>query len=143
MAPRGEIALSDLVCAPLPRHQTPEIPLSRENTAKQAATQHNHRLNIQAGRPPSCEDSTGCICSVGSAAPALRPCWAARELGRPLSQRCERVSREGAELARSLGVDAAPLAVPDDGDIPRTILHVARECQAAAIVVGSRGLSGL
>jgi nucleotide-binding universal stress UspA family protein len=33
--------------------------------------------------------------------------------------------------------------VPDDGDIPRTILHVARECQAAAIVVGSRGLSGL
>jgi nucleotide-binding universal stress UspA family protein len=55
----------------------------------------------------------------------------------------ERVSREGAELARSLGVDAEPLAVPDAGGVPRTILHEARERQAVAIVVGSRGLSGL
>ncbi len=64
-------------------------------------------------------------------------------LDRDLHQRAERVAGDGAELARSLGLDAEPLAVPDDGDIPRTILHVARERRAAAIVVGSRGLSGL
>ena len=67
----------------------------------------------------------------------------ALDVDRELHRHAERVSREGAELARSLGVDAKPVAVPDDGDIPRTILHVARERQAAAIVVGSRGLSGL
>jgi len=55
----------------------------------------------------------------------------------------ERVANEGAELARSLGLDAEPLAVADVRDIPRTIADVARERNAATIVVGSRGLSGL
>ncbi len=55
----------------------------------------------------------------------------------------ERVANEGAELARSLGLDAEPLAVADVHDVTRTIVEVAREHNAAAIVVGSRGLSGL
>jgi nucleotide-binding universal stress UspA family protein len=55
----------------------------------------------------------------------------------------ERVSKDGAELARSLGLDAEPLAVVDAGDIARTIAEVAREHKAATIVIGSRGLSGL
>jgi nucleotide-binding universal stress UspA family protein len=40
-------------------------------------------------------------------------------------------------------LDAQPLALADDRDIARTIVEVAREHNAAAIVVGSRGLSGL
>ena len=55
----------------------------------------------------------------------------------------EQVAGEGAELARSLGLDAQPLAVPDERAIPDTILRVAEENHAAAIVVGSRGLSGI
>ena len=55
----------------------------------------------------------------------------------------ERVSNDGAELARSLGLDAEPLAMADVRDIARTIAEVAREHRAATIVVGSRGLSGL
>ena len=55
----------------------------------------------------------------------------------------ERVSNDGAELARSLGLDAEPLAMSDVRDIARTIVEVAREHKAAMIVVGSRGLSGL
>jgi nucleotide-binding universal stress UspA family protein len=57
--------------------------------------------------------------------------------------RAERVANEGADLARSLGLDAEPLAMADVRDIARTIADVAREHRAAAIVVGSRGLSGL
>jgi nucleotide-binding universal stress UspA family protein len=53
------------------------------------------------------------------------------------------VSNEGAELARSFGLDAEPLAVADARDIARTIVEVAREHEAATIVVGSRGLGGL
>jgi nucleotide-binding universal stress UspA family protein len=55
----------------------------------------------------------------------------------------ERVSNDGAELARSLGLDAEPLAMADVRDVARTIVEVARENNAATIVVGSRGLSGL
>jgi nucleotide-binding universal stress UspA family protein len=74
--------------------------------------------------------------------PILDPRVAA-DVDHELQRHAERVSREGAELARSLGVDAEPLAVPDHGGVPRTILHEACERQAVAIVVGSRGLGGL
>jgi nucleotide-binding universal stress UspA family protein len=65
------------------------------------------------------------------------------ELERDLQLQAERVSRAGSELASSLGLDAEPLAVPAAGNIANTLLSVAREHGAAAIVVGSRGLSGL
>jgi len=60
-----------------------------------------------------------------------------------LRDHAERLANDGAALARSLGLDAEPLAVADVGDIARTIAQVAREHKAAMIVVGSRGLSGL
>ena len=60
-----------------------------------------------------------------------------------LRGRAERVANEGAELARSLGLEVEPIAMADVRDIARTIVEVARERNAATIVVGSRGLSGL
>jgi nucleotide-binding universal stress UspA family protein len=60
-----------------------------------------------------------------------------------LRDRAERVANDGAELARSLGLDAEPLAMADVRDIAGTIVEVARDHKAATIVVGSRGLSGL
>jgi len=65
------------------------------------------------------------------------------DVDRELRRHAEHVSSEGAQLARSLGLDAEPLAVADAGDIAQTILDVARERGCAAIVVGSRGLRGL
>ena len=67
----------------------------------------------------------------------------ALEVDRSVHDHAERVSQEGAALARSLGLDAHPLAVPDERDVAKTILSVADRHQAAAIVVGSRGLSGV
>lgn len=66
----------------------------------------------------------------------------ALELDDDLRQNAERIAGEGAELARSVGLDAESLAVSDGGGIARTILDVAEQRQAAAIVVGSRGLTG-
>jgi nucleotide-binding universal stress UspA family protein len=60
-----------------------------------------------------------------------------------MRENAERVAQEGAELARSYGLDAEPLAVSDDGDIAHTLVNLAREHAASAIVVGSRGLSGI
>ncbi|MBV8734740.1 MAG: universal stress protein [Solirubrobacterales bacterium] len=67
----------------------------------------------------------------------------ALDVDRAVHGHAERVSNEGAALAGSLGLDAQPLAVPDDGNVAGTILSVASERQATAIVVGSRGLGGI
>jgi nucleotide-binding universal stress UspA family protein len=67
----------------------------------------------------------------------------ARELDQSLHANAEQVAAEGADLARSLGLDAEPLALPDAGGVSSTILDAAQEHHASAIIVGSRGLSGL
>jgi nucleotide-binding universal stress UspA family protein len=67
----------------------------------------------------------------------------ARQIDEDVHAHAERVAREGAELASSLGLQAEPLAVTEERNVPETIVNLARENHAAAIVVGSRGLSGL
>ena len=67
----------------------------------------------------------------------------ALDVDQGVHSQAEQVAGEGAELARSLGLDAHPLAVPDERAVPDTILRVAEDNHAAAIVVGSRGLSGV
>jgi nucleotide-binding universal stress UspA family protein len=54
-----------------------------------------------------------------------------------------RVAAEGAELARSLGLGAEPHAVPDELDVADTLIDLLRERDAALVVVGSHGISGL
>jgi nucleotide-binding universal stress UspA family protein len=53
------------------------------------------------------------------------------------------VAREGAELASSLGLAAEPHVVPDEVDVADTLIDLAREGDAAAIVVGSHGITGV
>lgn len=68
----------------------------------------------------------------------------AREVDHELHEHATRVAREGADLARSLGLDAEPLAVPDEEEnVARTILSAADKRDAVVIVVGSRGLGGI
>lgn len=72
-------------------------------------------------------------------APVVDP-EVAIEVDRSVHDHAQRVSDEGAKLATSLGLEAQPLAIPDELDVAKTILGVAEKHQAAAIVVGSRGL---
>jgi nucleotide-binding universal stress UspA family protein len=51
------------------------------------------------------------------------------------------VAREGAELAGKLLLDARPRV--ECGPVPETIVRVAEEENAAVIVLGARGLSGM
>jgi nucleotide-binding universal stress UspA family protein len=53
------------------------------------------------------------------------------------------VAREGAELASSLGLAAEPHSLADHLDVAETLIDLARERNAAAIVVGSHGIAGL
>lgn len=55
----------------------------------------------------------------------------------------ERRAREGAELARAAGLDAQPRARSQVTTIPEAILAEAQREGASAIVMGTRGLTGL
>jgi nucleotide-binding universal stress UspA family protein len=55
----------------------------------------------------------------------------------------ERVAREGAELARSLGLAAEVHPVPMELNVADTLIKLADERDAAVVVVGSHGISGL
>ena len=53
------------------------------------------------------------------------------------------VADRGGGFARSVGLVAVPQAVPDEVDVADTLIDIAREQDAAVVVVGSHGISGL
>jgi len=55
----------------------------------------------------------------------------------------ERTAADGLALAKSAGLDAEAVTVADEVDVADAIVQLARERRVAAIVIGSRGLSGL
>ena len=68
---------------------------------------------------------------------------AAREVDDASKAHADRAAEEGAALAKSLGLQSEPVAVADEGNVADAIVELARKRDVAAIVVGSRGLSGL
>ena len=64
-------------------------------------------------------------------------------LDRLQRERAAGVAAEGAELARSLSLAAEAQAVPDEVDVADTLIEIARERDAAVVVVASHGVSGL
>jgi nucleotide-binding universal stress UspA family protein len=68
---------------------------------------------------------------------------AARELEQDLEAQARRTAENGAELAKSAGLQAEALTVADEVNVADAIVELARERHVAAIVVGSRGLTGL
>jgi nucleotide-binding universal stress UspA family protein len=79
---------------------------------------------------------------VGAAAPEVDVA-ATRRADENRRARAERIAYDGSELAKSAGLRAEPLAIVEDGNAAKTIVEVARERGAAAIVVGSRGLGAI
>src|SRR3954453_13660035 len=68
----------------------------------------------------------------------------AAEIDDAMDDRAHRLAEQGAQIAREAGFgDAEPVVVADESNIAETIVEVARQRDAQAIVVGSRGLSGL
>ena len=67
----------------------------------------------------------------------------ALEVDNAVEARAERVAAQGAELARSLGLDAEPLAIADEVNVAETLVHLATQRGADVLVLGSRGLTGL
>jgi nucleotide-binding universal stress UspA family protein len=68
---------------------------------------------------------------------------AAQEVDDASKAHAQRIAEEGVALAKSLGLQAEALPVADEGNVADAIVELAHKRGVAAIVVGSRGLSGL
>lgn len=66
-----------------------------------------------------------------------------REIDKAAEDHARDIAEDGVKLARAGGLEAEALAVRDAADIADAILETASERDAAAIVIGSRGLKGL
>jgi len=58
-------------------------------------------------------------------------------------EHASKIAEEGAQLALSLDLKAEPHVVPDAVNVADTLIDLARQRDAAALVVGSHGRSGL
>ena len=68
----------------------------------------------------------------------------AAEIDDALDQRAHRLAEQGVALAKEAGFTSAESVVAaDESNVAETLVEVARRRDAQAIVVGSRGLSGL
>ena len=79
----------------------------------------------------------------GGVSPIVAPIdmRAAAEIDDTLADRARRIAQHGAEIARQLGFDAEGLAVADEpgASIAKTLVQLATERDAPAIVVGAHG----
>ena len=76
----------------------------------------------------------------------LRPLAAARDaedVDRQEASASEELAEHGAALARGAGIDATPLTTSLNGSVADTIIEQADRLDVDAIVVGSRGLTGM
>jgi nucleotide-binding universal stress UspA family protein len=65
------------------------------------------------------------------------------EIDAATRENAEQVSQEGAALARAAGLDAEPRTCAQSTTVATAILTEAQALSASAIVMGSRGLTGL
>src|SRR3954453_17353746 len=65
------------------------------------------------------------------------------EVDRAAADLGERVARDGVRIAQQAGLRAKPVAVEATGPVWKTIVEIADRHDAATIVMGSRGLTGL
>jgi nucleotide-binding universal stress UspA family protein len=65
------------------------------------------------------------------------------DVDRAVEDRAAVIAEAGASLGRSLGLEAEAHAIADELKVGETVADLADQRSAAAIVVGSRGISGL
>jgi nucleotide-binding universal stress UspA family protein len=58
-------------------------------------------------------------------------------------EKAEEIAGRGAELARRAGLDAEPLGLETEDEIPDAVSDLAEQLDVTAIVMGSRGLGAL
>jgi nucleotide-binding universal stress UspA family protein len=61
----------------------------------------------------------------------------------PMKDNAVRLATEGCERAGAAGIEATPLVIEAEDGVARAVLAAADDADAAVIVMGTRGLTGL
>jgi nucleotide-binding universal stress UspA family protein len=93
-------------------------------------------LVVTVWQPPAIPSSLGFAGEAAGVVDFVEHDRAAADDGR-------RLADEGARIARQAGLSAEPLAIEAAGPVWKTIVEIADRDEAATIVMGSRGLTGL
>jgi nucleotide-binding universal stress UspA family protein len=95
-----------------------------------------HALVVTVRRPFVATDTVAVLGATGGMVNVV-------EVERASAETDGRVAEEGVRVAQQAGLDAEPVAIGSTGPVWETIVGVADRHDAATIVMGSRGLTGL
>jgi nucleotide-binding universal stress UspA family protein len=95
-----------------------------------------HALVVTVRRPFPAMDTVAVLGATGGMVNVV-------EVERASAEIDGRVAEEGVRIAQEAGLDAEPVAIESTGPVWETIVGVAYRHDAATIVMGSRGLTGL
>jgi nucleotide-binding universal stress UspA family protein len=96
----------------------------------------SHALVVTVRQPFAATDTVAVLGATGGMVNVV-------EVERASAETDGRVAEEGVRIAQEAGLDAEPLAIESTGPVWETIVAVADRHDAATIVMGSRGLTGL
>jgi nucleotide-binding universal stress UspA family protein len=83
------------------------------------------------------------ILEIPTIPPAPLDVRTAIKIDMALYERAQKLAEQGAAIARKVGLKAKALAVADDVTVADTLIRLADEDQAQAVVVGAHGHSGV
>src|SRR5919206_4679451 len=106
-----------------------------------------HAIDEAARLFPRAETLVLSVSQTVQALPALAwspgPVVGAQDLFTAMHDAAQRMAEEGARLASGAGLEATPLTADAEGPVWAAIVETAAARDVAAIVIGSRGLSGV
>ena len=112
--------------------RTPEHAIERAG----ALFAGRHALVVTVWQPTAVPDSLGFAGETAGMVDFV-------EVERAAAEHGGRLADEGVRIAQEAGLDAEPVAVQAAGPVWKTIVEIADRHDAATIVMGSRGLTGL
>ena len=95
-----------------------------------------HALVVTVWQPTTAQSSIAWLGATASMSNVV-------EVERAAAEIAGRVATEGVRIAQEAGLDAEPVAIEATGPVWETIVEIADRHDAATIVMGSRGLTGL
>jgi nucleotide-binding universal stress UspA family protein len=140
----GDMTSADPIHRPPPAHREGPLLICYDGSdhAKQAITSAAELLDDRSALVVTVWQPTADLSSFAGYT-ATTDMLNFAELDRAAAEAGGRVADEGVRIAKAAGLEAEPVAIKAAGPVWKSIVELADRRDAAAIVIGSRGLTGV
>jgi nucleotide-binding universal stress UspA family protein len=140
----GDMTSADPIHRPPPGHRDGPLLICYDGSdhAKQAITSAAELLDDRSALVVTVWQPTADLSSFAGYT-ATTDMLNFAELDRAAAEAGGRVADEGVRIAKAAGLEAEPVAIKAAGPVWKSIVELADRRDAAAIVIGSRGLTGV